>query len=76
MEETLTKKVEIVLKGIPASQGIAIGPTFLFQKHAPIIFEKSLELDEVQREIERLEQAVARSRKELSKILDFAEKKL
>lgn len=76
MEETLTKKVEIVLKGIPASPGIAIGPAFLFQKHAPTIFEKSIELNEIQREIERLEQAVARSRKELSKILDFAEKKL
>ncbi|MBI3586508.1 MAG: phosphoenolpyruvate--protein phosphotransferase [Ignavibacteriales bacterium] len=76
MEEALTKKVEIVVKGIPASPGIAIGPAFLFQKHAPTIFEKSIGEEETKREVERLEQAVARSQKELGKILEFAQQKL
>ena len=31
---------ETVLKGIPASPGIAIGPAFPFVKHAPIIEER------------------------------------
>ncbi|MBM4159867.1 MAG: phosphoenolpyruvate--protein phosphotransferase [Ignavibacteria bacterium] len=67
---------EVVLKGIPASQGIAIGPVFLIHKMDPVIEERSILPEEVGREISRLEQAIARSHKELRKILDFAEKKL
>jgi phosphoenolpyruvate-protein phosphotransferase (PTS system enzyme I) len=67
---------EVVLKGIPASPGIVIGPVFVFQKQAPVFEERSIHLEDVDREIGRLEQAVARSHKELSKILEFAEKKL
>ena len=67
---------ETILQGIPASPGIAIGPVFLFLKHTPIIEERSILPDEIPREVERLEQAIARSHKELSKILEFAEKKL
>jgi phosphoenolpyruvate-protein phosphotransferase (PTS system enzyme I) len=67
---------EVVLKGIPASPGIVIGPVFVFQKQAPVFEERSIHLEDVDREIARLEQAVARSHKELSKILEFAEKKL
>ena len=67
---------EIVLKGIPASPGIVIGPAFLFQKQDVVIEERSIVSEELPREITRLEQAVARSHKELGKILDFAEKKL
>ena len=67
---------EIVLKGIPASPGIVIGPVFLYQKQAPVFEERSIHPEDVDRELSRLEQAVARSHKELSKILEFAEKKL
>jgi phosphotransferase system enzyme I (PtsI) len=69
-------KEEIVIKGIPASPGIVIGPAFLFQKQDVVIEERSIVSEELPREIARLEQAVARSHKELGKILDFAEKKL
>lgn len=69
-------KEETVLKGIPASPGIAIGPVFVFIKHTPVIEERSILLEEVERELGRLEQAIARSHKELRKILEFAEKKL
>ncbi|MEK6756318.1 MAG: phosphoenolpyruvate--protein phosphotransferase, partial [Bacteroidota bacterium] len=76
MKAESTTKEEIVLKGIPASPGIAIGPAFLFQKQDVVIEERSILNEEVLREVARLEQAVARSHKELRKILDFAEKKL
>jgi phosphotransferase system enzyme I (PtsI) len=67
---------ETILKGIPASPGIAIGPVSLFVKHTPIIDEHPILPEEVERETARLEQAIARSQKELHKIFEFAEKKL
>lgn len=76
MDITLTAQREVILKGIPASPGIAIGPVFLFQKDSPTIEERTIAREDIDREIARLEQAVSRSRKELSKILDYAEKKL
>jgi phosphoenolpyruvate-protein phosphotransferase (PTS system enzyme I) len=76
VSEVSLPKEEVILKGIPASPGIAIGPAFLFLKHAPIIEERSLLPEDVTHELERLEQAIARSHKELQKIFEFAEKKL
>jgi phosphoenolpyruvate-protein phosphotransferase (PTS system enzyme I) len=73
--DTLQKE-EIILKGIPASPGIAIGPVFVFVKHTPVIEERSLAPEELGHETARLEQAIARSHKELRKILEFAQKKL
>jgi phosphotransferase system enzyme I (PtsI) len=70
------KKEETVLKGIPASPGIAIGPVYVYVKHTPVIEERSILPEEVEHELDRLEQAIARSHKELRKILEFAEKKL
>lgn len=76
MGETANQYNEIVLKGIPASPGIAIGPVLIFHKTPPLVAEKLLQLGEVDQEIERLRLAVARSEKELQKILAFAEAKL
>jgi phosphotransferase system enzyme I (PtsI) len=73
---SIVKQQEIVLKGIPASPGIAIGPVFLYRKQAPQIQEKTISPAEADQEIERLSQAVARSQKELRKILEFAQAKL
>jgi phosphotransferase system enzyme I (PtsI) len=69
-------KQEVKLKGIPASPGIAIGPIFLFRKHEPIILIRTIASSEVEQEIERLKNAVARSKKELTKVYEFAEQKL
>ena len=69
-------KQEIKMKGIPASPGIAIGPVFLFRKHEPIILIRSITADEVEQEMERLQNAVTRSKKELTKVFEFAEQKL
>lgn len=67
---------EMKLKGIPASPGIAIGPVFLFRKHEPIIQIRTIDTDEVSSEIDRLQGAIARSKKELTKVFEFAEQKL
>lgn len=67
---------ELVLKGIPASPGIAIGPVLLFEKHKPVVNEKDIKAEDVEGEIERLRQAIDRSTKELSKIHGFAKQKL
>jgi len=74
MDQTI--KQEIKLKGIPASPGITIGPIFLFRKHEPIILIRAINPGEVEQEIERLQNAVARSKKELTKVFEFAEQKL
>ena len=67
---------EVRLKGIPASPGIAIGLVHLFRKAAPSVEEHPIEAEDVQRETERLQNALTRSQKELQKILTFAETKL
>ncbi|MBM4168048.1 MAG: phosphoenolpyruvate--protein phosphotransferase [Ignavibacteria bacterium] len=67
---------EILLKGIPAAPGIAIGPSLIFHKTLPIVEERLLQPSEVEAELDRLRQAVARSKKELQKIFRFAEEKL
>jgi phosphotransferase system enzyme I (PtsI) len=69
-------KQELKLKGISASPGIAIGPVYLFRKHEPTIQIRTIEADEIQNEIERLQGAIARSKKELVKVFEFAEQKL
>ena len=74
MDQTIKK--EIKLNGIPASPGIAIGPVFLFRKHEPIILIRTIADNEIGQEIERLQNAIARSKKELTKVFEFAEQKL
>jgi len=69
-------KQEVMLKGIPASPGIAIGPVYLFRKHEPTIQIRTIEIGEVGKEINRLQNAIVRSKKELTKVFDFAEQKL
>jgi phosphotransferase system enzyme I (PtsI) len=69
-------KQEIKLKGIPASPGIAIGPAFLYRKHEPKVQIRTISSDEVESETERLKNAIARSKKELSKVFEFSQQKL
>lgn len=76
MNESTKYVDEIVRKGIPASPGIAIGPVLIFHKAAQLVFEKLLQPQEIEQEINKLREAVDRSKKELKKILDFAATKL
>ncbi len=67
---------EILLNGIAAAPGIAMGPAYLHSKSVPKVQQRSIADTEVEKELERLQAAVARSEKELQKILSFAEQKL
>ncbi|HLP18119.1 MAG TPA: phosphoenolpyruvate--protein phosphotransferase [Bacteroidota bacterium] len=67
---------EIVLHGIAAAPGIVMGPAYVFEKHVPRIEEKTIALEDLGREIDRLKAAVARSEKELQKILSLAQQKM
>ncbi|HTP13863.1 MAG TPA: phosphoenolpyruvate--protein phosphotransferase, partial [Bacteroidota bacterium] len=70
------KREELVLKGIPAAPGIAIGPVYLFHKDGPVVQERAVTESDVDHELKRLANALAHARKELTKIVEFAEKKL
>jgi phosphotransferase system enzyme I (PtsI) len=67
---------EVILKGIPAAPGIAVGPAYVYSKEVPSVTRKEIAPDEVESEVSRLKNATARSQKELQKILLFAEQKL
>ena len=67
---------EILLKGIAAAPGIAIGPAYVYSKEVPVVEMKEIDTSEVEGEIGRLRSAIVRSEKELQKIHRFAEQKL
>jgi phosphotransferase system enzyme I (PtsI) len=69
-------KQEVVLQGIAAAPGIAVGRVYLYNKHVPKVPDRTISPDEIPAEIERLHRAVARSQKELDKILSYAEQRL
>jgi phosphotransferase system enzyme I (PtsI) len=71
-----TTSQEIILKGVAAASGIAIGPAYVYSKQIPPVELKPITENEVDPEIERLHTANQRSEKELQKILTFAEHKL
>ena len=73
---TMAPSTELTLHGIAAAPGIVMGHAFIYTKHVPHIDEKTIGAADVEKEIERLRNAVARSEKELQKILSFAEQKI
>ena len=76
MTDGQSTKKEIILKGIPASHGIAIGSAYLFIKDIPIVEERILAYEDVVPEVERLNRALHKSAKELNKIIAFAQQKI
>jgi len=76
MTSTQQPQTERILSGIAASPGIAIGPVYLFRKQQPVVEERQVPPGETEQEIGRLNTAVERSRKELTKIYEFAKQKL
>ena len=73
-DRTVTEN--IVLHGIAAAPGIAIGGAYLFSKAIPRFSERILDDCELENEIEKLKTSLQRSQKEVRKILLFAEQKL
>ena len=72
----MNPSTEITLHGIAAAPGIVTGKAFVYTKNVPHIEEKTVAPEDAEKEIERLRNAVARSEKELQKILSFAEQKI
>ncbi len=69
-------KQECILKGLPASGGIAIGKAFLYEREEVYVHERTLDDGEIEQEIALLSDAVKRSRDELEKIATFARENL
>ena len=76
MEQNPISQQELILKGIPAAPGIAMGQAYLYSKHIPHIEKKTIDETDVEAEKQRVRAANSRSEKELQKILAFAEQKL
>ena len=58
----------MMLKGIPASPGIAIGKAFLFDTAQVIVNEKDIKPDDIPGEITRFEEALIKTRSEIISI--------
>jgi phosphoenolpyruvate-protein phosphotransferase len=58
------------LPGIPASRGICIGPVFQFQRQELVVTE--CKIDDPQKEIERLDDAITTAREQISRIYEKA----
>ena len=67
---------EIRVEGIGVAPGVAVGPAYLFAGGAYQATPDRLDPEDVQRELDRFERAVARSERELEKIAFVAEQKM
>lgn len=59
-------KAEVVLQGVPVSDGIAIGRVFLLSGPPPAVERRDLAPEEIPAEIERLHRALEKTKDELS----------
>jgi phosphoenolpyruvate-protein phosphotransferase (PTS system enzyme I) len=66
----------VVIHGIAASPGLAYGQVFVFERKTLEVTQRTVQPEEIQAEIARLEQAIQQSEKELTKILSFTEQKI
>ena len=64
----MTKKREIVLKGIPASPGIVTGKAFLFGREQYTITKRNIKDDQIQDEIKRFKDALVQTKNEIVEI--------
>jgi phosphotransferase system enzyme I (PtsI) len=63
---------ELHLKGVPLSEGVAIGKLFFLSEEDPDVFPAfSINTDEVDREIQRYRTALSSSRKDLEQLQGF-----
>jgi phosphoenolpyruvate-protein phosphotransferase (PTS system enzyme I) len=69
-------KQECILKGLPASGGIAIGRALVYEREEVYVHERTLDDGEIDRELALLDEAVTRARGELEKIAAFARENL
>ncbi|MCO4753493.1 MAG: phosphoenolpyruvate--protein phosphotransferase [Bacteriovoracaceae bacterium] len=65
----------MVITGISASPGVAIGKAFVYGNHKEVVIEKT-KIDSVEKEIKKLEDAISKSREELSALREDTLKNL
>jgi len=59
---------QIVLQGIPVSQGVAIGPAYVYDPRQPTVHARALAPDEVEHEIARFQAAIAQTRQQIESL--------
>jgi len=59
---------QVILNGISASPGIAIGRAFVFDPSQPVIETRALANHELEREVERFTRAIERTRKQIQRL--------
>lgn len=67
-DSTSASSREVILRGIGVSGGVAIGKAFLLTTPSDEIVERTISDDEIPREIERFEEAIVRTRKQINDI--------
>jgi phosphoenolpyruvate-protein phosphotransferase (PTS system enzyme I) len=67
---------ELIVPGIAASPGYAIGPAYVYSRELREIEERSLAEDEIREELDRFEHAVSRAEYDLGKIAAIALEKI
>ncbi len=65
-----------LMQGVGVSPGVAIGPAYVYARHAFIVEHREIALDDLDDEVERFEWAVSKAERELGKILELAREKL
>jgi phosphoenolpyruvate-protein phosphotransferase len=60
--------VERRFEGLPISAGIAVGPAYLIEDQAPVLEHRPIPADGVEAELGRLDDAIAKSRRQLGKL--------
>jgi len=66
----------MVLKGVPASPGIAIGKVYILEKEDFCILEYRIKKEEVDKEIKRFKEAVEESKKQILRIKERIREKI
>lgn len=61
-------KEEIILKGVPAAPGIAVGPAFILDKQEFVVSPRAIMDKEVPIEIARFEEALIKTREEILEV--------
>ncbi|MFT5142268.1 MAG: phosphotransferase system enzyme I (PtsI) [Rhodothermales bacterium] len=67
---------EVVVSGVAASPGIAIGPAYVYRRQSFSEERREILQEEVQEEVERFERSVVRSERDLGKIIAITREKV
>lgn len=65
-----------MIKGVPASSGIAIGKAMLLSEQAPVVKEQSLSPGKIEREVARFRRAIAKAKSEVQVVRKRVEKEM